>query len=57
MPNIAYFFAKQSAFVFLIGTYAPLPCSVVPPFTALHLDAFLLLLKFVNLQMFLKTHT
>jgi hypothetical protein len=46
---------KQSAFVFLLGTYSylTLPRSLAPSATALQLDVFLLQMPFVNLQIFL----
>jgi hypothetical protein len=54
--NIAPLSWKQSAFVFLLGTYVTLPRSVAPSATALQLDVFLLQMQFVNVQIFLITH-
>jgi hypothetical protein len=53
--NIAPLSWKQSAFVFLQWTYSyvTLPRSVAPSATVLQLDAYLLQIKFVNLQLFL----
>jgi hypothetical protein len=48
--NVAPLFLKQLAFMFLLETYDTLLCSVAPGATALQLDVFLLLMKFVNLQ-------
>jgi hypothetical protein len=50
--NIAPLSSKLSAFVFLLGIYATLPCSVPPPTIALPLDVILLLMQVVNLQIF-----
>jgi hypothetical protein len=44
---------KQSAFVFLLGTYVTLPLSVAPSATALQQDVYVLQMQFVNLQIFL----
>jgi hypothetical protein len=41
---------------FLLGTYVTLPRSLAPAATALQLDVFLLLIQFVNTQIFLITH-
>jgi hypothetical protein len=49
-------FSKQSAAMFLPGTYATLPGSFAPTVTALHLEVFLLQIRFVNMQIFLITH-
>jgi hypothetical protein len=51
--NIASLSWKQSAFVFLLGTYVTLPRSVAPSATALQQDVYLLQMQFVNLQIFL----
>jgi hypothetical protein len=53
--NVASLSSKQSAFLFLLGTYVTLPCPVVPPATAFQLDVFLLLMQSVDLQIFLET--
>jgi hypothetical protein len=42
--------SKQSAFVFLLGTYVILTRSVIPSATGLQLDMFLLQMQFTNLQ-------
>jgi hypothetical protein len=43
---------KQSAFVFLLGTYVTLPRSVAPSATVLQLEVFLLDMQFVNILIF-----
>jgi hypothetical protein len=53
--NVGPLSSKQSVFVFLVGTYVSLPCSVAPPAIALQLDVFLQLMQFVNLQISLET--
>jgi hypothetical protein len=40
--NIAPLSSEETAFVFLLGTYVTLLCSVAPSAIALQLDAFLL---------------
>jgi hypothetical protein len=47
---------ETAAFVFLLGTYVTLPCSVAPPATALQLDMCLLQMQYVNLQISLEAH-
>jgi hypothetical protein len=54
-PSVASLPSKQSALVFLLGTYVTLPCSVAPPATALQLGVFLLQMAFVNVQASLET--
>jgi hypothetical protein len=53
--NIAPLSWKQSAFVFLLGTYTYviLPRSVAPAATTLQQDVYLLQMEFVNLRIFL----
>jgi hypothetical protein len=54
--NIALLSWKQSAFVFLLGTYAILTRSDIPSATGLQLDVFRLQVQPVNLQIFLVSH-
>jgi hypothetical protein len=51
--NAAHLSSKQSAFVFLLGTYGTSSFLAAFPATALQLDVFLRKIQFVNIEIFL----